>query len=123
MLVVEVRWIELNSLSWLNDTRTKSIVALLGDVVLLLHNQLQLALPLNVGVLTVLDHVVDRPTGQNGRIVEENALDNKGSQDPRKLLSSPAWDRVRLAVLHRLLSDVPGIHNALLAITHNLTTW
>ena len=45
----------------LNGTRTKSIVALLGDVVLLLHNQLQLALPLNVGVLTVLDHVVDRP--------------------------------------------------------------
>ena len=44
-----------------SGTRTKSIVALLGDVVLLLHNQLQLALPLNVGVLTVLDHVVDRP--------------------------------------------------------------
>ena len=69
----------MNSFSWLNATRTKSIVALLGDVVLLLHNQLQLALPLNVGVLTVLDHVVDRPTGQNGRIVEENALSNQGS--------------------------------------------
>ena len=55
------RWIELNSLSWLKAKRTKSIVALLGDVVLLLHDQLQLALPLNVGVLTVLDHVVDRP--------------------------------------------------------------
>ena len=50
----------MNSLSWLKATRTKGIVALLGDVVLLLHNQLQLALPLNVGVLTVLDHVVDR---------------------------------------------------------------
>ena len=54
--------IEFNAaLSWLNGTRTESIVALLGDVVLLLHDQLQLALPLNVGVLTVLDHVVDRP--------------------------------------------------------------
>ena len=50
----------------LNGTRTKSIVALLGDVVLLLHNQLQLALPLNVGVLTVLDHVVDRPAAKWG---------------------------------------------------------
>ena len=49
------------ALSWLKAKHTKSIVALLGDVVLLLHNQLQLALPLNVGVLTVLDHVVDRP--------------------------------------------------------------
>ena len=51
----------MNSLSWLKAKHTKSIVALLGDVVLLLHDQLQLALPLNVGVLTVLDHVVDRP--------------------------------------------------------------
>ena len=40
---------------------TKGVVALFGDVVLLLHDQLQLRLPLDVRVLAVLDHVVDRP--------------------------------------------------------------
>ena len=40
---------------------TKGVVTLFGDVVLLLHDQLQLRLPLDVRVLAVLDHVVYRP--------------------------------------------------------------
>ena len=38
---------------------TEGIVTLFGDVVLLLHDQLQLGLPLNVRMLAVLDHVVN----------------------------------------------------------------
>ena len=38
---------------------TEGIVTLFGDVVLLLHDQLQLGLPLNVCMLAVLDHVVN----------------------------------------------------------------
>ena len=48
----------LSYLFLLKKALTKGIVALFGDVVLLLHHQLQLRLPLDVGVLTVLDHVV-----------------------------------------------------------------